>query len=257
MKKLHKKIIAYFLVVVLNASLTAVSASSQDYDRFLGPTGSTTMYNLNGIRWLQSFQAERLVSNLIDGNYAFVANSDRAWVNNKVVVMEKKTVMNSDRTFMIPSGFAREYFGVASTEEYISAENIIGSKGFESFSDPRGFLLMGEPDCVYVNNLPGSGCEYYIDYYTVSDAIGKITWQDKKMTEAERLAYINKWQEMLTYPKDMKSSAGAFITKSVSNAESVEALLSFGEDGAGPFSDLTLKGIDTEGSTYKSKLMEA
>ena len=207
MKILHSKIIVHILTFVLCISFLNIGAEARDYTRFLNPTGPATMLNISGIKWLNNFQAEVLVSNLIDDNYAFVAGSKRAWVKDRAVEMSKETIMNDDYGFMIPSDFAREYFGVNSSENYVSAKAVIESKSFESFFDPRGFLLMGDPDSVYVNDFLNSG-KYYVDYYTVSDAIGKITWQDNKMSDGERAAYISKWREMLTYPENKKNSAG-------------------------------------------------
>jgi len=258
MKILHSKIVIYILTFVLCISFLNIGAEARDYTRFLNPTGPATMLNISGIKWFNNFQTEVLVSNLIDDNYAFVAGSKRVWVKDKAVEMSKETIMNDDYSFMIPSDFAREYFDVNSSESYVSAKAVIESKNFESFFDPRGFLLMGNPDSVYVNDFLNSG-KYYVDYYTVSDAIGKITWQDKEMTDSERASYISKWREMLTYPESKKNSGDVtnFINSSYNKAKEIEKTIESGDGGEGPFSDIILYGIDTGSGTFQERLEQA
>ena len=189
MKKYLTKVINTILIIALSLNVSTFTINSEEKAlnaQFLTTTG-ITMSGTDGSKWLSTYQTERLVMNLLENNYGFVAESERAWVN-VVTTMSKKVIMNSDFTFMISSDFAESTFGVSGGGEYVSSEVIAKSTGMKTFFDPRGFLLIGDASTLKVNNLPGSGCTYYIDYYTVSDAIGKITWQDKVMTVKAKTA---------------------------------------------------------------------
>jgi len=255
MKKYFVKFMYSVLVIalVLNGTVFAAGETDESKSDLLEPIG-VTMSTEEFSKWFATYQSEQLVRDLIEDNYAFVAGSNRVWTKNKVEVMTKETKMSSDFKFMIPADFVKATFGLSVSGDYVAAESVVSNLGYRSFIDPRGFLMIGSAETFHVNNLPGSGYSYYTDYYTVSDAIGKITWEDKEFTDAERMDYIKRWQCFLTFPEGEEAENMDFIDKAYVAAKTVEKKLNLDYNGDGLFTDLKLKDLDTGGAAYKNNL---
>ncbi len=187
-------------------------------------------------RWIQKYSAQARVeggnasvstdaaAGLIAGNYAFVGESSYAWVRDKRVDMGEKAYIGGEDMF-IPSAFANKIFGTAYSENFVSVSEIASASGKHLFFDPIGFAMLSENENAV--NTTKTDYDGYADFYTVTDAIGTITWNDINENEFDRDLYIKKWRALLTIPEkykegDLAETYKAYLKKTV-----------VGEDGNG------------------------
>lgn len=251
-----KRVIPLFALMVLLGNTAAYAK--------LEPTGPfMEIYK----SWLQTYQSDTLVGNILNGNVAFVANSTRAWVEDEVLEMDKAAVYNDDNTFSIPSSVAQSVFGVSSLNDYVSSAAIVQQTGKNVFCDPRGFIVFSDKPRVVNTTFPGSPYSQYVDYYTISDCIGYITWEDVEFTEEERMDYIRNWQQSLTIPEGTQEENRVAVDKMVKSAAAIQESINIDAENPdsitvfevnGPFSSANLYGKSTDNlSTLKNTMNTA
>ena len=250
-----KRIISLLIIAVLMANSASAFAALE----VTGP-------NIKGHEdWLAQVQADNLVGEILNGNIAFVAGCNRAWVNNGIVVMNAMPQYAAEtKEFMLPTEYVNQFFGLSEStaSATISSTRVETLTGKHVFIDPRGFILFSDKDSV-VNTTVPTGYNSYRDYYTVADAMGYIAWEDKQFTEEERMAYINRWRGALSIPDDADRTEAAnsvFISESINNAKSSLAKIVDNGDGTYNIDNLVLDGFDMTSSgltTFKSNLYNA
>lgn len=220
------------MIVLLTCSLS-VSAS-------LVPTGPTTE---KADSFFETWSAYSRVEKLLKDNYAFVDGEDTSWV-----LSEKKNMGGNayiqDGEMYIPASFASEVFGYNSADTYAKLSDIASKKGLSLFLDPVGFAMLSEDENM-VNTSVSDTAKGYNDYYSVSDAIGFITWEDVSESEFDREAYISKWQGLLTIPAGYSGDAvdkyKQYIPRIAVGNGGVYAKLNLDETkGNVPFTDINL-----------------
>lgn len=176
------------LAVSVNAALT--------------PTGPTTE-RADG--FFETWSAGSRVEKLLSGNYAFVNGESTAWILNEKKNMGEAAYIKNGEMY-IPAAFAEVAFGYASSEKFVSVSDIAKKNNYYVFLDSIGFAMLSENENA-VNTQPVTAGQGYGSYYTVSDAIGFITWNDVDESMFDRNSYISRWQGLLTAPQNYKGDA--------------------------------------------------
>ena len=207
--------------------------------------------------WLKNYQADTLVGGILNGNIAFLHDSNRVWVEDSVVIMPGKAeYISEEKEFVLPVEAVNQLFGLNESSEtgMISSGQVEALTGKATFIDPRGFLLFSDKEVVDTS-VP-NGYSSYRDYYTVADAMGYISWEDRTFTEEERNAYIRRWRSALSVPENGDYDAGDMIGEARKRLGEIE----IDEDGTYRFSGITLDGYNLTGTelrTFKENLHEA
>jgi len=234
-----KKLIVLILIMAL--TLPGFSAFAT-----LQPTGELTSSEDYGADWFQLQRAEVRTSAILKGNLAFVANSDKAWVEDKQVTLSKKCYMDEFYDIYIPAETAKEYFGVNISEEYIKHSDLKEIAGVDMYYDPLGLVIYSKN-----GNIPPS-----VPWNTVCDAMGEIQWEYIDFTPEEREAYIRNWQKLLSIPDEVdREDVSVYISSSMKSAESAREELWY--DGIkGPFKDVDIwSQEDRNDSVYLGNLL--
>lgn len=185
------------LILVLTTMLIMLGISA---DAALSPTGPTTE---NATNFFETWSADSRVERLLKDNYAFVDGENTAWILSEKKNMGEKAYIHNGEMY-IPASFAGEVFGYTSSQEEVKLSDIASDKGLYLFFDPIGFALLSENEGAV--NTADNGVRGYTDYYTVSDAMGFLSWEDVAEAEFDRSAYILKWQGLLTVPQDYEGN---------------------------------------------------
>lgn len=205
-----KKIIALLAAFII--LITSVGASAM-----IEPTGANTGSD-KGRAWLEKNQADVYAHRILDGNIAFVRGSKRAWANSHVEVMDSEAVYNADSgTFSLPSSFVNRMFGTNFTTDSANSDDITNETDYNSFTDPRGFIVFSKKSNPINTSVPASSYTSYKDFFPVADAMCYITWEDREFTKEEREAYIAKWRGALSIPDDCDRTKFTSFLKSQSD----------------------------------------
>ena len=144
-----KKIIALLAAFII--LITSVGASAM-----IEPTGANTGSD-KGRAWLEKNQADVYAHRILDGNIAFVRGSKRAWANSRVEVMDSEAVYNADSgKFSLPSSFVNRMFGTNFTTESVNSDDITNETDYNSFTDPRGFIVFSKKNNPINTSVPAS-----------------------------------------------------------------------------------------------------
>ncbi|MBR2036617.1 MAG: discoidin domain-containing protein [Lachnospiraceae bacterium] len=230
----------------------------------LTPTGSSSAAYAD---WIANYQSDVLVEAILNNNIAFVHNSNRVWTLDKVTEYEATIptaqYIEEEQLFMLPVSVVNELFNLNETgiDGMISSTEVQNLTGKDVFIDPRGFLLFSDSKVVNDVKPAEAGWNSYRDYYTVADAMGYITWEDKEISEAERLSYIKKWREALTIPEDADRVANkSFLDGAISSARTELAKVIVDSEGkVTGFTDIDLNTnlISANLTEYKQRLVSA
>ena len=230
----------------------------------LTPTGLSSAAYAD---WMANYQADVLVEAILNNNIAFVHDSSRVWTLDKVTEYEASVptaqYIAEEQIFMLPVSVVNELFNLSETgaDGMISSTEVQKLTGKYVFIDPRGFLLFSDSKVVNDEKPAEGGWNSYRDYYTVADAMGYIAWEDKEITEAERMSYIKNWREALTIPANADRNANkAFLDGAISTAKTELAKVIVDSEGkVTGFTDIDLNTslISSNLKEYKQQLVSA
>ena len=237
------------LLITSSVLLSSVSAFAE-----LKPTVENG--NIAGVdvreNWLKTMQSDYRVHEIIDGNVAFVHNSDRAWNKNEIVTMEKKAQYNSDtKEFSLPTEVVNNIFGLteSTANGMVTSARVASLTGKNVFIDPRGLVLFSD-NANAVNTSVPDGWSHYYDYFSVVDVIAYITWEDQEFTEDERKAYIENWKSMLTIPSDLNASDySTYVSATLKTTRSEAEKITKRSDGTYDIDGLTFDDYVLEGAS--------
>ncbi len=226
----------------------------------LRPTGKNTQAYAD---WLENYQSDKLVKTILKNNIAFVHDCNRVWVEDKVVEYDELTTPNAkyiedDQIFMLPVSVINQLFDLAETgtDGMISSNDVKTLTGKYVFIDPRGFIMFSNEKVIDDAVPEVSGWNAYRDYYTVADAMGYISWEDKNITEEERLSYIKKWRGALSIPESADREANsAYLNGAINNAKIEIAKIKVNRN-SGICTVESFDGIDLDKSLITSDLTE-
>ena len=77
-------------------------------------------------------------------------------------------------------------FGTNFTTESVYSDDITNDTDFNSFTDPRGFIVFIKKSNPINTSVPASSYNSYKDFFPVADAMCYITWEDREFTKEER-----------------------------------------------------------------------
>ena len=230
----------------------------------LTPTGLSSAAYAD---WMANYQSDVLVEAILNNNIAFVNDSNRVWTLDKVTEYDSSVptaqYIAEEQIFMLPVSVVNELFTLneTGTDGMISSAEVQNLTGKYVFIDPRGFLLFSDSKVVNDEKPAESGWNSYRDYYTIADAMGYITWEDKEITEAERMSYIKNWREALTIPANADRNANkAFLDGAISTAKTELAKVIVDSEGkVTGFTDIDLNTslISSNLTEYKQRLVSA
>ncbi len=230
----------------------------------LTPTGLSSAAYAD---WMANYQSDVLVEAILNNNIAFVNDSNRVWTLDKVTEYDSSVptaqYIAEEQIFMLPVSVVNELFTLneTGTDGMISSAEVQNLTGKYVFIDPRGFLLFSDSKVVNDEKPAESGWNSYRDYYTIADAMGYITWEDKEITEAERMSYIKNWREALTIPANADRNANkAFLDGAISTAKTELAKVIVDSEGkVTGFTDIDLNTslISSNLTEYKQRLVYA
>ncbi len=229
MKRKFKVILA--LVLALTLLCTSFSAFAA-----LTPTGVNSKANPD---WMKTYTAEARVSKLLKGNIAFANGVRYAWVRDRKVDMGENAVMELDETFYIPAAFAQAQFGIKTESAYVTHTEIAAAMGMTAFTDKRGFCLLStRADAVNMTERVNGVSVYYTDFYTVSEAIGTLAWQDITPTEADYENFITRWKNLIAVPQNASADFPMYKQGIINKAVGYLPLYGEREDKSSPFVDM-------------------
>ena len=243
------KKISSILILAAMLIVSSVSAGAT-----LNPTGPTTEAATN-TTYFEEWSAEGRVESFLDGNYAFAKDGQFAWADDEKQDMGEAAYVENDEMY-IPSEFANTVFEGDYAEEFVSLSDIAADTGLSLFFDPIGFAMLSENENA-VNTQVSNATIGYKDYYTVSDAIGFLTWDDvteNEFTQDDRSEYIARWQGLLTVPSDYEGDAVNTWKNNLSRQyNSIHRKLNLdGERGGVPFTDADLSQFPDDKWTRSS-----
>ena len=243
------KKISSILILAAMLIVSSVSAGAT-----LNPTGPTTEAATN-TTYFEEWSAEGRVESFLDGNYAFAKDGQFAWADDEKQDMGEAAYVENDEMY-IPSEFANTVFEGDYAEEFVSLSDIAADTGLSLFFDPIGFAMLSENENA-VNTQVSNATIGYKDYYTVSDAIGFLTWEDvdeDEFTQDDRSEYIARWQGLLTVPSDYEGDAVNTWKNNLSRQyNSIHRKLNLdGERGGVPFTDADLSQFPDDKWTRSS-----
>ena len=185
------------LAIVLALALLCTSLPAY---AALTPTGANSKENPT---WMKTYTAEARVSKLLKGNVAFANGVRYAWVRDRKVDMGENAIMQLDETFLVPAAFAKAQFGIATDEAYVPHTEIAEKLGYYTFTDKRGFCLLSLSEkAVNLTERVNGVSVYYTDFYTVSEAIGTLAWEDITLTDADYEVFITRWKNLIAVPEN-------------------------------------------------------
>ena len=251
-----KRLVAFFISVCVIFS--SVSAFAE-----LNPTGP----NISGIapreEWLETMQSDYRVLKILNGNVAFVSNSEKVWNKTGVIKMNKKAVYNAaKKEFELPAEAVNTVFGLneSTASGMVTSTRVGAVTGKNVFIDPRGLVVFSDNPNAVNTTVPSNWSHYY-DYFSVADVMTYIDWEDMEFTKEEREAYINRWKGLLTIPADMnKADFADFTSTNIKKAKEELAKITRQSDGSFKMKGITLDGYDLDSSaliTFKSNLHNA
>ncbi len=188
---------------------------------------------------------------ILKGNYAFVAGSKNYWSVDKKETMELPAAMDSNGKFRIPAKTAEKIFDIKSKDSYVSAEYIERVTKYKVFTDARGFLLFGKNLGNSIDtSLTGSGeNKYYSDFYSVSDCIGTITWDDIHPTAEQYKDFREKWVQAITYPKGSENEYADYISECIATAKDYMSHIDRNNPVNSPFDNIYIPDLYEPGYT--------
>lgn len=227
-RKLKTMLILILALSLLCTSLPVYAA--------LSPTGENSKANPV---WMKTYTAEARVGNLLKGNIAFANGVRYAWVRDKKVDMGENAVMQLDETFLIPAAFAKAQFGVQTDEAFVPHTLIAEKLGYHSFTDKRGFCLLSlSAEVVNMEERVNGVSVYYTDFYTVSEAIGTLAWEDIKPTDADYEDFITRWKNLIAVPQSASADFPVYKQGIINKAKNYLPLYGEYADGSSPFTDM-------------------
>lgn len=251
-----KRLIAF--VISLTVVFGQVSAFAE-----LNPTGPNIQGFDNREEWMETMQSDYRVHEIIDSNVAFVDKSVKAWNKDSKIVMDKEALyLPEKKEFSLPVDAVNGIFGLneATANGMISSDKVAQLTGKNVFIDPRGLIIFSESANVVNTTVPNNWSHYY-DYFTISDIMTFIDWEDREFTQDERLAYIKRWKGLLTIPEDMnKNDFEDFVNQSLKVAREDFKKIIKNSDGTYSVKDIELDGFDLDSSalvTFKTNLHNA
>ncbi len=221
------------LAIVLALALLCTSLPAY---AALTPTGANSKENPT---WMKTYTAEARVSKLLKGNVAFANGVRYAWVRDRKVDMGENAIMQLDETFLVPAAFAKAQFGIATDEAYVPHTAIAEKLGYHTFTDKRGFCLLSLSEkAVNLTERVNGVSVYYTDFYTVSEAIGTLAWEDITLTDADYKAFITRWKNLIAVPENASADFPVYKQGIINKALGYLPLYGQYEDGSSPFVDM-------------------
>ena len=209
--------------------------------------------------WLNEMQADTGVHNILDGNIAFVHNSQKAWVYDKVIELSAPAeYIYDEEAFEIPVSDANAIFGLSETGDTVSSKKIASRTSLNCFIDPRGFVVFGKE--ASVDTSVPANYSHYKDFAVVPAAMSFIDWEDVEFTEDEYAAYIKKWKGALTIPEGKEEEYKDFANGCISEAIATSKKVTPDGKGGYNFEGIVLDGYDLTGAQlakFKTSVADA
>lgn len=205
-------------------------------------------------RWVREGTPETLCENILKNNIAFVKNSQWFWNKTK----KEQAVSNNvfeDGVLKINSKTANQVFNTNFSEGYISPEEICSVVSqYDYFYDNRGFLLFSENIDEAIDKAPAmrdnSDYAWYRSYYSVSLAIGEISYSETEPTKEDWRQAREQYLEALTYVRGTESDYADYINSEIAEAEKLLSSVVYSQDAELPFPGKSL----SDNVTYALKL---
>ncbi|MDO4562540.1 MAG: polysaccharide lyase family 8 super-sandwich domain-containing protein [Clostridia bacterium] len=246
--------VCYYIGAVENANVDSIMAEFKSEELSASQVDMLTLpktgvfetggayHNKNGYsKWLNEGTPETLVEKLLTGNYAFVENSNYYWNNTGRGVLAAAPCRNADNVLQIPAQTANELFGTSFDSDFVSAAEISEASQWETFVDPRGFMLVSHDIESYIDVAPASDSDrQYRSYYDVSLAIGHITWEDISPTAEDWAAARSRYLQALTFCEGKESECETHITQTMAAAQSYLEKLDSSQSTTLPFTGTSL-----------------
>ncbi len=249
MKKI-RNIIALLLIASVFMSMQNVFAF-----QLLNPTGPTMSAD-DSMNWIATLSTEARVQRILEGNYAFVADRNKAWNKTEVYTATKSPYMNEDYEFFIPTEMANAMLGTSYKQEYIQLSQLASDTNLNTFSDPRGLCILSRSSAPVMLKYNPNNDGYY-DFYTVVDAIGYILWEDIHPTDEDYEEYIRRWQQAITVPDGKKEEYKDYVNSALKAGKTTQEMMHLGENGDGPFEGISLKDLPLDTAPISQQFQAA
>lgn len=191
-------------------------------------------------RWMQEGTTGVIVKGMLENNIAFVKGSDWYWDG----IARRKTtncVTEEAGELKIRYDLANSLFGTSFAEGYVSADEITEVQAeWESFYDPRGFLLFSKMMSAAIDLRPSPEGGQYRSYFDVSAAMGEITYSNITPTAQDWQKARERYLSALTFPTGMAAEYADEVSTAVSAAETLLAAMDQTEGETLPFPNAAL-----------------
>ncbi len=200
-------------------------------------------------KWLSSELPEIKANGILNGNYAFVADSKSYYNVNRKETASIEAVMTSTGDILIDSQVSDRLFGYSSGEVRTSVEAVADQTGLKIFKDRRGIAILGNDLSAIDTSLTDSTVNaYYRSFYDVAYCIGTVTWDDVYPTAAQYAEYRQKMLKAMLVPDGKWDAYSDFVSDSISEANSALEYMDYSDGALSPFTDITIPDIDSSHS---------
>lgn len=255
MRKYFKSMAAIFVSAAMLANI-AVFANGDAKTVKMEEIPETGYFNTKGTfhnkeayeKWIKEGFSSVRTSKMLNGNFAFVAGSDYYWDKTHKEKTNAPAIFDSEGKIVISSEILKKTIGTSLTKKYVTPQEAVKGTKWQSFTDPRGFVLFSNDIQKYIStDYIDENNPQYKSYYDVGLAMGEITWQDVEPTAEDWEKARQTLLDELTFIPGTENKYKDYIDNIMSEGKSLMEKLDTSSGAKLPFKDTNL--VNSIGNT--------